>query len=740
MRQGLVVLVASIAVAGSWPTGAQNAPPWDERYRSLPDAAAIGRYMERLSARPHHVGAPYTKDNADWMLARFREWGWQARIETYEVLFPTPKERLLEMIAPTPFKAALEEPAIPEDPTSGQKTEQLPTYNIYSIDGDVTGPLVYVNYGRPEDYEELDALGVSVRGAIVIARYGGSFRGTKPKIAAEHGAIGCLIYSDPRDDGYFSDAVFPEGPMRNRDGVQRGSVMDLPMYSGDPLTPGVAAVPGAKRLPIADAPTLTKIPVLPISYGDAQPLLAAMRGPVAPAAWRGALPVTYRLGPGPSRVHLKVSFNWDTKTIYDVIAMLPGSTFPDEWIVRGNHHDAWVNGASDPVSGMAPELEEARSLGVLIEQGWKPKRTIVYAAWDGEEAALLGSTEWVEQHREELRDKAVAYINTDGNSRGFLQAGGSHTLEPFVNEIARSVIDPETKGTVWKRWQANRISGGSPDARSEARTRADLRIAALGSGSDYTPFLQHHGTASLNLSFGGLDEDGIYHSIYDDFYHFRKFSDPGFLYGRALAQFAGTAVIRLADADLLPYDFTALADTAQTYVRELQNLLKQRQDEVKERNRQITDGVLVAVNDPKRPRPIPAVEPVPPALNFAPLENAVAALTRAADRYRKAAAAGVPSLNADPVRLRTVNARLIQSERQFIDERGLPRRPWYRHLLYAPGYYTGYGVKTMPGVREAIEEKRYADVEPEVIRAAAALDRETALVNGVAENLERMGK
>jgi N-acetylated-alpha-linked acidic dipeptidase len=737
MRRHLLwVSAAAVVLLPSIRTLAQAPPAWDERYRALPEAAAIGRYMERLSARPHHVGAPYTKDNAEWMLARFREWGWDARIETYDVLFPTPKERLVEMTAPTRFKATLDEPVVAEDPTSSQTSEQIPTYNVYSIDGDVTGPLVYVNYGRPEDYLELDALDISVRGAIVIARYGGSFRGTKPKIAAEHGAIGCLIYSDPRDDGYFADSVFPAGPMRNKDGVQRGSVMDLPTYSGDPLTPGVAATPGARRLPVAEAPTLTKIPVLPISYGDAQPLLAALRGPVAPVAWRGALPITYRLGPGAAQVRLKVSSTWDLKPIYDVLATLRGSTFPDEWIVRGNHHDAWVNGASDPVSGMAPELEEARALGRLLQEGWRPKRSIVYAAWDGEEAALLGSTEWVEQHDEELRQKAVVYINSDGNSRGFLQPGGSHTLERFVNDVARSVEDPETKGTVWKRWQARQIADGTSEKRAESRTRGNLRIGALGSGSDYTPFLQHHGTASLSLSFGGFDEDGIYHSIYDDFYHFRKFSDPGFLYGRALAQLVGTAVVRLADADVLPYEFTGLADTVQTYVKELQTLLKERQDQVKERNRQISDGVFAAVIDPEQPRPVPSIEAVPPALNFAPLENAASALVRAADRYHTALAAAQPALIGDLSRLRAVNERLIQSERQFIDADGLPRRPWYRHLLYAPGYYTGYGVKTLPGVREAIEEKRYADVDQAVTRAAAALNRETALLDSLAGDLE----
>ena len=728
-RRTLVALVAAVSVSV---VRAQRAPSWDERYRAIPEAAVIGQYMQRLSARPHHVGSAYDKDNAEWMLAKFKEWGWDAKLENYDVLFPTPKERLLEMTSPSRFKATLEEPVVAVDPTSGQKAEQLPTYNVYSIDGDVTAPLAYVNYGRPEDYDELEAAGVSVKGAIVIVRYGGSFRGTKPKLAAEHGAVGCLIYSDPRDDGYFGDAVFPDGPMRSKDGVQRGSVQDLPQYSGDPLTPGTASVPGAKRLDLKDAQTLTKIPTLPISYADAQPLLAAMRGPVAPVAWRGALPITYRLGPGPTEVHLKVAFNWDIKPMYDVVAKIDGATFPDEWIVRGNHHDAWVNGASDPVSGMAPELEEARAIGALVKQGWKPKRTLVYAAWDGEEPGLLGSTEWVEQHDAELREKAVVYINSDGNSRGFLQASGSHTLEHVVNEIAKSVEDPETKGTVWKRWQANLIASGAGDRRNDARSRPDLRIGALGSGSDYTPFLQHHGVASLNLSFGGMDDDGIYHSIYDDFYHFSKFSDPGFLYGRALAQFTGSLVVRLADADVLPFEFTNLADTAQNYVRELQTLLKQRQDDVRERNRQITDGVFAAVTDPKKPRPVPAVEEVPPALNFAPLENSVSALARAADRYKAAAAKAGP----DPATARAVNARLIQSERQFIDEGGLPRRPWYRHMLYAPGFYTGYGVKTMPGVREGIEQKRYAEAEREAVRVAAALDRETALVNEAARLLE----
>jgi len=737
-----IVVLAALALL--FPAGlrlrAQAAPAWDEKLRATADAAAIGEYMKRLTARPHHVGSAYDKDNAEWILARFREWGWDARIESYDVLFPTPKERLIELVAPTHFKALMEEPAIAGDPTSGQKAEQLPTYNVYSIDGDVTAPLVYVNYGRPEDYEELDRTGVSARGAIVIVRYGGSFRGTKPKIAAEHGAVGCIIYSDPRDDGYFNDDVFPNGPMRNAQGVERGSVQDLPVYSGDPLTPGIAAVPGARRLAIGDAATLTKIPVLPISYSDAQPLLSAISGPVAPMAWRGALAITYRVGPGPARVHLKVASNWDSKPLYDVVARITGSTFPDEWIVRGNHHDAWVNGAADPISGLAPMLEEARAIGVLVKQGWRPKRTLVYAAWDGEEPGLLGSTEWMEQHDQELQQKAVLYINSDGSGRGFFEPAGSHTLERFVNEVARSVQDPETKGTVWKRWQARQIANAGAAQRGDIRSRADLRINALGSGSDYTPFLQHEGTASLNLSFGGMDPNGIYHSVYDDFYHYEKFSDPGFLYGRALTQTVGTAVVRLADADLLPFEFTSLADTVRSYVTDLQNLLKQRQDDTRDRNRQIEDGVFAAINDPRHPRPVPAVEAIPPALNFAPLENGAAALSEAAARYQRAAAAARAKLTTDAALAKPVNARLIQSERQLIDPDGLPRRPWYRHLLYAPGFYTGYGVKTMPGVRESLEQKQYPDAEKEIVRVAKALDRETALISAAAADLERLSK
>ncbi len=742
MRQ-VRVLALSVALAGltasPW---AQSRPAksWDETFRTLPQPANLKSYMQRLSARPHHVGSAYDKENAEWILAKFKEWGWEAEIERFDVLFPTPKERRLELVQPAKFTAKLEEPTLVVDPTSGQKTEQLPSYNAYSIDGDVTAPLVYVNYGRPEDYEQLDRLGVSVRGAIAIARYGESWRGIKPKVAAEHGAVGCLIYSDPKDDGYAMGDVFPKGPMRPSDGVQRGSVMDMPVYPGDPLTPGVGATPDAKRLSLSEAPTLTKIPVLPISYADAQPLLAALTGPTAAENWRGGLPITYRIGPGPATVHLKVAFNWDLKPIYNVIARLPGSTFPDEWIIRGNHHDAWVNGAADPVSGISVALEEARALGELRKQGWAPKRTIVYAAWDGEEPALLGSTEWVEAHTDDLTQHAVAYINTDGNGRGFFNVAGSHSLERFINGVARDISDPETHISIWKRRQARTIARGPADERKDARERADLRIGALGSGSDYSPFLQHAGVASLNLSFGGEDEDGIYHSVYDDFYFYTHFLDTDFAYARVLAQTVGTAVIRLADADVLPFEFTDLAETVQKYVKELHDLLNKKQEDIRERNRQIQDDVFTATTDPRRPQVPPKVEPVPQAINFAPLDNAATALVDSARHYEKALAAATPRLAGNTGALRALNRQLRQAEPQLVDTAGLPNREWYRHLLYAPGFYTGYSVKTVPGVRENIEQGHYTDAETEVVRVSRALMRLVGLVDSASADLEKLAR
>ena len=712
---------------------------WEEKLRAIPSPDNLRSYMQRLSAFPHNVGSPYDKDNAEWIAAKFKEFGLDTHIEQFDVLFPTPKERAVELLEGGPhFVAKLQEPVLPQDPTSNQQSEQLPTYNAYSIDGDLTAPLVYVNYGIPEDYERLERLGISVKGKIVIARYYHSWRGIKPKVAAEHGAVGCLIYSDPHEDGFVQGETFPAGPYRPPDGVQRGSVADMPFYPGDPLTPGVGATKEAKRLKVEEAPTVTKIPVLPLSYADAQPLLAALGGPVAPEGWRGGLGITYHVGPGPAKGHLKVKSNWDRKLIYDVIGKIQGSTFPDEWVIRGNHHDAWVNGAEDPVSGQAALMEEARAFGELVKSGWKPKRTIIYCAWDGEEPGLLGSTEWAEEHYDELRAHGVAYINSDSNGRGYLDIEGSHTLEKFSNDIARDISDPETKMSAWKRGQLHDIANAkSAEQREEIRKRADLRISALGSGSDYTAFLQHDGVASLNIGFGGEDGGGIYHSVYDDFYWFTHFSDTDFVYGRALAQTGGTAVMRLADADLLPFEFGDFADTVQTYLKELKTLSQKTQDDIRERNREIEEGIFQATNDPKRPLLPPAVEAVPPHLNFTPFENATDALARSAAEYRKA----LEQVNANggaalaSTSLRQVNKMLIDSERKLTNADGLPNRPWFKHQLYAPGFYTGYAAKTVPAVREAIEQKQWKLADEGIVVVARVLEEEAELIASAAQKL-----
>jgi N-acetylated-alpha-linked acidic dipeptidase len=712
---------------------------WEEKLRAIPSPENLRAYMEHLAAHPHNVGTKFDKENADWIAAKFKDFGFETHIEQFDVLFPTPKERAVELVEGGPkFVAKLQEPAIPQDPTSSQQSEQLPTYNAYSIDGDVTAPLVYVNYGIPEDYEQLDRMGVSVKGKIVIARYYHSWRGIKPKVAAEHGAVGCLIFSDPHEDGFVQGETFPAGAWRPKDGVQRGSVADMPFYPGDPLTPGVGATKNAKRLKIEDAATITKIPVLPISYADAQPLLAALTGRVAPDGWRGGLGMTYRIGPGPAKVHLKVKSNWDIKPVYDVIAKIQGSAFPDEWVIRGNHHDGWVNGAEDPISGLDAVLEEGRAFGELLKQGWKPKRTIILCAWDGEEPGLLGSTEWAEEHADELRTHAVAYINSDTNGRGYLYIEGSHTLEKFTNEVSRDISDPETKLSAWKRNQLHEIAEAkTTERRLEIRQRGDLRIGALGSGSDFTAFLQHDGVASLNIGFGGEDGGGIYHSVYDDYYWYTHFSDTDFTYGRALAQAGGSLVMRLADADLLPFEFNDFSDTVQTYVKELKALSQKMRDDITERNHEIEEGVFSATSDPRTPLVAPPVETVPTHLNFAPLDDAVDALARSAADYHKAYERATTNASAvlASTSLTEVNQLLIESERKLLTQEGLPNRPWFKHQIYAPGFYTGYAVKTIPAVREAIESKQWKQADTAIVVVAQVLQDEAALISSAAAKL-----
>ncbi|HEX4810071.1 MAG TPA: M28 family metallopeptidase [Bryobacteraceae bacterium] len=740
MRQALALLSAFAfttqaagppqALRGYSQQNSASEVQWEQKFKDIPQPDRVRENMRRLSARPHHVGSPYDKDNAEWIAAQLKSWGLDAQIETFDTLFPTPKERSLDLLEPVKYKAKLEEPALPVDPTSNQKSEQLPTYNAYSRDGDVTGPVVYVNYGSPADYEQLERMGVSVHGAIVLARYGLTWRGIKPKVAAEHGAVGCLIYSDPHEDGYFQGDVYPKGPMRPPFGAQRGSVMDMPVYPGDPATPGIGAVAGAKKLPLDQITTITKIPVMPISYEDAEPFLSHLDGEMVPASWRGSLPAPYHVGPGPAKAHLHLAFNWDRKPLYDVIAKIPGAKYPDEWVIRGNHHDAWVNGASDPLSGTSPEMEEARGFAELLKQGWKPDRTIIFCFWDGEEPGLLGSTEWAETHADELKQHAVAYLNSDTNGRGYFRAEGSHSLEDFVNGVMKDIQDPETKMTVWKRARLAAISRATAQNRAELKSRPDLRIGALGSGSDYTVFTDHLGVASLNLGYGGEDAGaGQYHSIYDDFYWFTHFEDTDFTYGRALAQTAGVMIMRLADADILPFRFTNFADTIHTYIVEIKKLEADQRAQIKEQNFEIEEGVYQAITDPKKKMVPPSKEPIPPYLNFAPLDTAADDLTRAAEVYETAFLASGAQAPSD------LNAKLIKTERLLTDSAGLPNRPWFENLIYAPGFYTGYGVKTIPGVREAIEQKRWSEADQQIVRVAKALQNEADLLDEASKEL-----
>ena len=717
---------------GFSPAGATAQQSLEQRFDAQLNPADLRDWLKQMSSQPNQVGSPHDKANADFMLAKFLEWGWDAHIETFSVLYPTPKKEALELLGPHPYTATLTEPAIAGDSTSSLQGA-LPPYNVYGGDGDVTAELVYANYGMPDDYKDLARRGIDVRGKIVITRYGGGWRGLKPKLAQEHGAVGCLIYSDPKEDGYAQGDVYPQGGWRPAQGVQRGSVADMQLYPGDPLTPGVGSTPDAKRLAIKDAKTILKIPVLPISYADATPLLQALTGPVAPPGWRGSLPLTYHVGPSTAKVHLTVLSDWGQKPIYDVIAKLKGSTAPDQWIVRGNHHDGWVFGAWDPLAGNVALLAEAKAIGALYKQGWRPDRTLVYASWDGEEPGLLGSTEWAETHAKELQDKAVLYVNSDTNGRGFLDAGGSHSLQHLINQVAAGVTDPEMHVSVQERMRAHvMVNGEDKDAKPEVKDRAklaaeggDVPIEALGSGSDYSAFLEHLGIASMDLGFSGEDDNGgIYHSRYDSFDHYIRFGDPTFEYGVTLAKVAGHIVLRTADANVLPLRFGDFSDQLDRYVGELHKLIDDTRKDAQQQHQLLDQHAFALVIDPTRPVAPPERDSDVPAIDLAPLDKAAKQLKQSAQAYKAAystrAAAGFHMPAAQQLQLNGLMGRMEQA---LSDPDGLPGRPWFKHMIYAPGMLTGYGVKTVPGVREAIEARRWAEANQYAAVTAKVLDR-----------------
>lgn len=752
----LTCLAAAAAPAAESPAPRDPRPPYgfraDEGAQQLQREAAFDSllaadnlrgWMQKMTNRPHHAGAPKTKENAELIASLFRSWGYQTEIETFHVLFPTPKTRALQLLRPYPVTLGLTERIVGSDPVAeALRKEALPPFNMYSGEGEAVGPLVYVNRGLPDDYEVLARFGIDVKGKIVLARYGGSWRGIKPKVAHEKGAIGCIIFNDPGDDGYTQGAAYPDGAFKHDTAVQRGSVLDMPVRPGDPLTPGRGATLDAPRLPREQAETIMKIPVLPISSVDAEKLLRALDGPVVPDTWKGALPLSYRFGgSGNTIVRLELAFNWDLAPAHNVIARLPGKEFPDEWVLRGNHHDAWVIGARDPMSGLTPMLEEARALSVLrAKTGWQPRRTIVFCAWDAEEPALLGSTEWCETHADELQKKVVAYINTDGNSRGFLNAAGSHSGETLVGEIAREVIDPETAVSVSDRLRASWQVRGTDVRKKLAKERPGLYLEALGSGSDYTPFVQHLGISSFHLAFTGESQGGEYHTCFDTFDHYSRFVDPKFAYGVALAQVCGRLTLRLADAEILPFDFRGASQTYDRYLAEVQKLADDLRKSTEENNRQLREGLVKLAADPTLPFVAPPPKEKVPFLNFSALLNAAEELGAAATGYDRALQAALKSgRRLAPAELQALNRTLFQAERALLGQKGLPRRPWFRHQIYAPGFYTGYGVKTLPGVREGIEQRHWEETERQIGEAAEALRRYTAEIRKATALLEPRG-
>ena len=703
----------------------------ESQFDSVLDPKNLDEWMKHMSSKPHHVGSPWSKQNAEYVVKHFKSWGLEASIETFEVLVPFPKVMKLELIEPKKVSLKLNEPALKEDATSGITKDVLPGYNAFSADGNVTAELVFVNYGIPADYEELSRLGIDVKGKIVLAKYGGSWRGIKPKVAYENGAIGCIMFSDPKDDGYVRGDVYPKGPYRMEHGIQRGSVLDMPMYPGDPLTPGYGATKDAKRLAIKDAPTIMKIPVMPISYADALPLLKALEGPVAPDNWKGGLPVTYHVGPGPAKVNLHLEFEWKLRTSYHPFGRIKGSVYPNEWIMRGNHHDGWAQGAADPISGMVSLMEEARAIGELLKTGWKPKRTLIYAGWDAEEPGLLGSTEWVEHHRDEIREKMIAYINTDGTGVGFLSVGGSHSLEKFINEISAEVMDPIQNISLQDRNRARLRVNGNKDAERE-----DLLIYPLGAGSDYTPFIHHAGVPSLNLGFGGESGGGSYHSIYDSYDHYKRFSDGNFKYGTTLAKVNGRLVLRLSESDILPFRFTNMVDNIDMFIKSNKKLAKEVAQKTDQRNNLLDLKSFTIAGDPKKTYLPPKRLDEVPAFDFSPLDAAFFRLKASALRYERALSNFEKgSLSAE--QKAEINNILKKVDQALIREEGLPRRDWFKNMIYAPGFYTGYGVKTLPGIREGLEQRNWNEVDTYIQEVAKALDRASAMINLASNILSR---
>jgi N-acetylated-alpha-linked acidic dipeptidase len=662
---------------------------WEELFRSVPAPTSAREHLRRLTLEPHIAGTKEDYATAVYVRDQMKSYGLNAELKEYNVWLPYPKTTpIVELITQRRQRLSVTEAIVPGDPTSSNP-KITPLFNGYSASGDVTGPLVYANYGLPGDYEELKKVGVDVKGKIVIVRYGNSFRGVKAKVAEDNGAVGCIIYSDPADDGYMQGDVYPKGPWRPVASGQRGSVQYLFDYPGDPLTPGKPSIAGVPRLKPEDATDLTKIPVQPIAYDVAKTLISPLRGPVRPKGFQGGLPLAYHVGGTPDvKVRLKTDMDYKVRTIWDVVARIEGNQERDRWVVMGNHRDAWVFGAVDPNSGSSAMLEVARGFGDLLKQGWTPKRTIILCSWDAEEYGLIGSTEWAEENADDLREKAVAYLNVDvAVSGGNFGASSVPSLWKVIRDVTRDVKDPKTGKSIYQQWQEKAREGRSIN---EATNGGEARIGALGSGSDYTPFLQHLGVPSTDMGFGG--DYGVYHSSYDSFYWMDHFGDPGFVYHVAAAQIWGTLALRIADADALPFDYTDYATQIREFFTEALRLAKQKNLDTSFDDRSMN----------------------------AALEDFAKECSRVEKNRQEAV-----TTKANSAKLKLINDALIAVEREFIDERGLRGRPWYKHEIYAPGIYTGYAAQPLTDFRQAIDDRNSANTKESLERIVEAIKRAT---------------
>jgi N-acetylated-alpha-linked acidic dipeptidase len=687
-------------IRGFFPARTRSERDLEAKFRNIPDASHAESALRHLTSQPHTAGTEASHQVAEWLRDQYRSYGFEADIVAYSVWMAQPREVRLDLVAPV--KKAL---ASPEQPVEGDQetydSRAVAAFNTYSPSGEVTAPVVYVNYGTPEDYAELDSLGVSVEGKIAVARYGRNYRGIKSRLAEEHKALGLIIFSDPADDGYTAGDPYPRGPWRPMSGIQRGSVLYTEIYPGDPLTPGLGATPNAKRIAPADAANLPHILTMPINAQDATAVLEKLGGPHVPRKWQGGLPFTYHIGPGQSEVHMKLVMDFQQRPIYDVIAKLHG-TDDGEWVVMGNHHDAWVFGAADPGSGTAVMLETARALGELTRGGWKPRRTIVMCEWDGEEPGLLGSTEWVEANRAQLEAKAVAYVNTDVGVTGpNFGASATPSLKDLVRDVAREVQDPRTGRTIYDLWrehssQAKEAPTGTARPEPKAETPGEAPIGALGAGSDFCPFYDFAGIPSMDMGFNG--DYGVYHSLYDDFNWMKQFGDPTFSYHATLARLLGTVALRLDEADILPFDYP-------TYASEIARM---------------ESDLVARVGEQKGSE----------AADLRSISESSAQLTNSAS-HASAALRAISPASLTPATQRELNRALVGVEQSLLTPDGLAGRPWYKHTIYAPGSYAGYAAEVLPGVNEALDRNDPATFHREADALAAALQRAAARLDEV---------